>query len=287
MPYAQVAGWGKALPSRVVTTDDLVQMGVETSHEWVVSRTGIKTRHFVEAGRSRRALVLGADTVSMFLDWKDRDTSILFGDGAGAVVLEASQEPGVLSTVLGSDGSGGPLLMVPGGGSRRPFNGDILQNGDQHLHMDGRQVFRWATQMMGKAAESAIRASGLTPQEVDLLIPHQANMRIIDSVAKRLSMPAERVFTNVGEYGNTSAASIPIALCEAIEQGRVKTDDHIVLTTFGAGLSWGAAVIRWGLPLPVEVPPWSRWKQRLRGGWARLRLGVRRRRWKARALLDR
>ncbi|HXG37072.1 MAG TPA: beta-ketoacyl-ACP synthase III, partial [Dehalococcoidia bacterium] len=312
MPYAQITGWGMYVPTKVLTNQDLVNTGLDSSDEWITTRTGIKERHIVakgeatsdlalkaarqalktanvppkdlnlvivatctpdhflpataalvqdrlgavhagamdvnaacsgfvyamimaagqiESGRCKTALVVGADVLSVFVDWQDRRTCVLFGDGAGAVVLQAGDEPGILGTSIGSDGSGANLLIVPAGGTRIPSNQETMRNGHHYLSMNGSQVFRFATQIMGKDAEKVIETSQLTPEDIDLFIPHQANMRIIEAAAKRLKLEPERVFTNVQSYGNTSAASIPIALCEAAEQGKVAPGNHIVLTS--------------------------------------------------------
>ena len=363
MPYTQVAGWGMYVPSRVVTNDHLVQMGLDTSDEWITVRTGIKERRLaaqgeatsdlavkaaqraldvanarpseidliivatctpdhltpataalvqdrlgcnnagavdvnagcsgfvyalglgaaqIESGRARRVLVIGADVLSSYVDWQDRSTCVLFGDGAGALLLQASEEPGVLFTTLGSDGSGASLLVIPAGGSRLPPNGNTVRNGEHYLKMNGQQVFRWATQIIEKAATKTIRASGLTSDQIDLFIPHQANARIIEVASKRLGLDQEKVFVNVSRYGNTTAASIPIALCEAIAMGRVRPDDHILLISFGSGLSWAATVIRWGVPLPVRLSPWRRFRRRLGRRWTSVSSSLRRQRQKAR-----
>ncbi len=220
------------------------------------------------AGGADRVLVVGAETLSSILDWQDRTTAVLFGDGAGAVVLKASDVPGgVLSFVLGADGSGGELLIMPGGGSRHPISEEMLAQGLHRAKMNGPEVFRFATRIMGRAAKQAVRKAGLALEDIDLFIPHQANLRIIKSAAKALKLPPEKVFVNIEQYGNTSAASIPIALCEAIAEGRLKPNDHVVMVAFGAGLTWAAAVVRWGMPLPVPRRP--RWKVAQR--WARYR----------------
>ena len=241
----------------------------------------------IESGRAKRVLIIGADTLSPYINWEDRSTCILFGDGAGALLLQASQEPGVLSTNLGSDGSGADLLMIPAGGSRLPPNGAATNNGDHYLKMNGRPVFRFATQIMEKAATKTLQSSGLTIDDVDLFIPHQANVRIIETVTKRLGLDMNKVFVNLGNYGNTSAASIPIALCEAIEQGRVSPGDHIMLTSFGAGLSWASTIIRWGPPLPIRRSLWRRSKQQVRRRTTFVKSSLRRQRRRARALFER
>ncbi len=367
MRYAQIVGWGMHVPSRVLTNDRFVEMGLDTSDEWIATRTGIEQRRLVaqgeatsdlavkaalqalqtadtpagdvdmiivatctpdhvmpstaslvqdrigainagamdlnaacsgfvyalamgagqiEAKRAKHVLVIGADELSMHLDWKDRATCVLFGDGAGAVLLRASKEPGILSSTMGSDGSGAGLLMIPGGGSRLAANGHAPTSGDRYLRMNGPQIFRWATQMMAKAAASVITNSGMTPEQVDLFIPHQANMRIIEATTRRLGLPLEKVFTNVRDYGNTSAASIPIALCEAIADGRVKPGQNIILASFGAGLSWAAVAMRWGQAVPRQLPPWSPLRHQLETRVAAVRSAIRRQERKVLATID-
>lgn len=231
--------------------------------------------HAIEAGPYQMALVIGAETLSRIVDWTDRRTCVLFGDGAGAVVLKASEHPGgVLSSVLGADGSGGELLMLPGGGSRFPPTPESVSNGMHYLQMDGRRVYRFATRIMARATEQVLEKANLSPEDLSLLIPHQANQRIIDSAVKGLKLEDDQVFINLDRYGNTSSASVPIALCEAVEAGRVKRDDTLVLVGFGAGLTWAAATIRWSVPLPVTPP--SRWRVAVR--WTRYRWATIRRR---------
>jgi len=339
---AQIVGWGSYTPSRVLTNNDLAQM-VETSDEWIYSRTGIRERRiasnphettatmatqaawealrvaglppghldviivatvtpdyafpatsclvqdalgahqaaafdvsagcagFVYAlavangllvsGMYNTALVIGAETLSRIIDWTDRTTCVLFGDGAGAAVLQASSSPGgILSTVLGADGSGGDLLILPAGGSRRPASAETVAQREHYVRMNGREVFRFATRVMAQAAQEAIHMAGLRLEDIDLFVPHQANLRIIEASAKALKVPWEKVFVNLDRYGNTSAASIPIALCEAAETGRLHRGDHVVLVGFGAGLTWAAAVIQWTAPFPMlPRPRWQGW----------------------------
>lgn len=202
---------------------------------------------YVQTGRYENVLVIGAETMSKILDWSDRGTCILFGDGAGAVVVSPCAEgEGILGTVLGSDGAGACLLNIPAGGSRLPLTPDLIAAKQNTLMMKGREVFRFAVDIMGEAAVQALDSVGLSPADVDLFIPHQANIRIITAAAKRLDMPMERVFVNVDRYGNTSAASVPLALYEAWKMGKVQPGNLIVTVGFGAGLTWGANVIRWG-----------------------------------------
>ena len=341
--YAQIVGWGKYVPSQVLTNDDLAKM-VDTSDDWIRARTGIVERRIadprettstmsIKAARAalqvadvtperldliivttatpdylfpataclvqdalgaRRAgafdvlagcsgfvyglgvgsqliisgayenvLVIGAETLSRIMDWTDRNTCVLFGDGAGALLLQASDAPGgVLSFTLGADGSGGDLLMLPGGGSRHPASAETVAQKLHYARMNGREVFRFATRIMGQAAKETIQAAGLKIDDVDLFIPHQANIRIIQSAAKQLRLPMDKVFVNLDRYGNTSCASIPVAFCEAIEEERIKPGDHLVLVSFGAGLTWAAAVVQWHVPLPAPRLPW--WKRLLR-----------------------
>ena len=341
--YAQIVGWGKYVPSHVLTNDDLAKM-VDTSDDWIRARTGIVERRIADprettstmsikaaqaalqvadvaperldliivttatpdylfpataclvqdalgarragafdllagcsgfvyglgvgsqliiSGAYENVLVIGAETLSRIMDWTDRNTCVLFGDGAGALLLQASDAPGgVLSFTLGADGSGGDLLILPGGGSRHPASAETVAQGLHYARMNGREVFRFATRIMGQAAKEAIRAAGLEIDDIDLFIPHQANMRIIQSAAKHLRLPMDKVFVNLHRYGNTSCASIPIAFCEAIEEERIKPGDHLVLVSFGAGLTWAAAVVQWHVPLPAPRLPW--WKRLLR-----------------------
>jgi 3-oxoacyl-[acyl-carrier-protein] synthase-3 len=326
MKYGRIVGWGKSVPSQVLTNFDLAQR-VDTSDEWIVARTGIRRRHiaaegettatmsvaasraalaqaglvpqdldliilattspdmlvppssslvqdmlgaqcgafqlqagctgfvyglaaaqgFISTGLHRNILVIGAETISRNVDWNDRETCVLFGDGAGAVVVQACDEPtGVLSFVLGSDGSGAKhlhLLM----GAREVITQETIARGDHLLRMNGREVFKFATRVMGQVAAEAITQAGMSLSDIDLLIPHQANLRIIELAARHLGLPMNKVFINIQEYGNTSAASIPIALVEAIEQGRCQDGHNLCLVGFGAGLTWAAAVVRWGV----------------------------------------
>ncbi len=328
MRYAKITGWGKYVPSRVLTNFDLEKI-VETSNEWILERTGIRERRIVEpeetvatmsveaakealnraglspedldliilatsspdyhipaaaslvqdmlgadnvpafdlragctgflyalaaatqfivTGTYRNILVIGAEIISKFLDWTDRNTCVLFGDAAGAVVLQPSDYPtGVLSFLLGSDGSQADALIVYGGGSKYPFSQEVLDRKLHHLRMDGPRVFKFAVKTMVQSVREIMASANLLPDEVSLIIPHQANHRIIQAAAKELGIPMEKFYINLDRYGNTSAASIPVALCEAIEEGRVKDGDNIILVSFGAGLTWGACAIRWGV----------------------------------------
>lgn len=204
------------------------------------------------AGSVRNAVVIGAETLSRLLDWKDRATCVLFGDGAGAVVLEASNASlGIESAVLHSDGSKGDLLYVPGGATRLPASAETVAQGMHFIRMQGGEVFKLAVKSMADAAEEALVEAGLTRDDIALLVPHQANLRIIEGVARRLRFPMEKVFVNIQRYGNTSAASIPIALAEAADSGRLRKGDKVLLVAFGGGFTWGASVLEWyGVPIP-------------------------------------
>jgi 3-oxoacyl-[acyl-carrier-protein] synthase-3 len=334
--YAHIVGWGKAVPDRVLTNDELATL-VDTSDEWIRQRTGIVERRIVRDGETTFtlareaaqaaldvagvdparidlvlvatvtpeyalpataclvqdalgadkaaafdlsagcsgfvygvslaadllisgtydcALVVGAETLSRIVDWTDRGTCVLFGDGAGAVVLQSSDVPGgVLSSVLGSDGSGGDLLIQPAGGSAHPSSAETLANRQHYVQMQGREVFRFASRIMPEASREVLEKAHLSVEDVALFVPHQANDRILRASARGLGVPEDLMFSNLSRYGNTSAASIPIALCEAIDEGRIKRDDLIVAVGFGAGLTWAAAAIRWSLPVPVAARP--------------------------------
>ena len=367
MTHAQITGWGMYVPSTVITNDAFVKMGLDTSDDWITSRTGIEQRFLVgvdeatsdlavkaglqalavaethgsevdlvvvatctpdhvmpstasivqnrlgatgagamdvnaacagfvyalnmaagliESGRAKTILVIGADELSIYLNWKDRNTCILFGDGAGAVLLKAGDEPGIMSSTMGSDGSGAGLLTIPGGGSRFRMSGNGKKPASQYLTMNGPQVFRWATQMMTGAAEQVIASSGLNSEEIDLFIPHQANMRIIESTAKRLGLAPDKVFANVDRYGNTSAASIPIALCEALDKGLIKVGDNVVLTSFGAGLSWAAVALRWSTEIPERLSPWVPFRQTFETRVAAVRSALRRQQRRVGTVID-
>ena len=214
---------------------------------------------FIETGNSKRILVIGAELISRWIDYEDRSTCILFGDGAGAVVVEATEEPsGVLSSVLGSDGSKADLLILPGGGSVHPPSQETLDNKLNYVRMNGSEVFKFATRTLGSSLREAIRDAGLTSDDIDLFIPHQANLRIIESAARQAGLPMEKVFVNIQKYGNTSAASIPIALCEALETGVARVGDTLAFVAFGAGLSWASAVVK--LVEREQPPPTGIWR---------------------------
>jgi len=341
-PSAQITGWGRYLPAKVVTNEDLARV-VDTSDEWIRTRSGIVERHIVgpkewtsvmavraarnalavadlsprkldavivttatpdqpvpstasvvqdalgaahaaafdvnagctgfiygvviangliAAGTHRNVLVIGADTLSRFTDWTDRSTCVLFGDGAGAVLLQPSESSaGVLSVTLGSDGFGADLLTVPAGGSRLPASQETVDKGLHYIKMNGSEVFKFAVNKVVKATNHVVAQAGLRPEDIALVIPHQANLRIIQAAARGLKMPEEQFYVNIDRCGNTSSASIPMALTEAIEGRRVKQGDYLVLVGFGAGLTWGAVLLRWGVPAVVAQP--SAWRSLL------------------------
>lgn len=323
--YGNIVGWGKYVPSRVITNADL-EKTLDTSDEWIVARTGIRERRIVEDGETTSSmsvaaanmalhkagvspkeldliivassspdyltppvssqvqhalgankaaaftlvtgctgfiyalataqqfiasgtyntiLVVGAELLSRFIDWTDRSTCVLFGDGAGAVVLRATLTPsGVLGCILGSDGSGGDHLILPAGGSTHPPSLETIEKKMHTIRMNGREVFKFATRVLGKALRQAIQQAGLKTQDIDLFIPHQANVRIIQSAAKFAGLPKEKIFINIHKYGNTSAASIPIALAEAMDEGRARIGSTLAFVAFGAGLTWASAVVK-------------------------------------------
>jgi 3-oxoacyl-[acyl-carrier-protein] synthase-3 len=201
----------------------------------------------VASGRYRRALLIGAEKLSSIVDWQDRGTCLLFGDGAGAAVIGPSDTPGIglIGTRLGALGEDTDLLCIPAGGSRTPTTPETLARGDQFIKMKGKEVFKLAVRVMEEAARDILEQHGLAAAQIGLVIPHQANLRIIDAIAQYLELPVERFFVNVDRYGNTSAASIPIALDEARRAGRIKPGDLTLLVAFGAGLTYGSALIRW------------------------------------------
>lgn len=201
---------------------------------------------FIKNGTYQNALIIGAETLSKILDWEDRNTCVLFGDGAGAVVLERTQEGcGILSSYLGADGANGGALYQPAGGSRMPASAQTLADRLHYVKMDGSEVFKFAVRVMGKAALEAIKRAELNLEEIDFMIPHQANIRIIEAASKRLKLPLDKIYVNLHQYGNMSAASIPVALDEAVRGNRIKKDDKIVLVAFGGGLTWASMVIKW------------------------------------------
>ena len=316
--YSRIAGTGAYLPERVLTNFDLEKM-IDTTDEWIRTRTGIERRHiaaddeatsdlseracraaldaaglapadidlvvvgtctpdlvfpnvacllqermgmsgaafsieaacsgfvyalsvadkFIRAGQAGRALVCGAEVMSRIIDWTDRETCVLFGDGAGAVVLEASEEAGILYTDLGADGRYRNLLYADSGVSR------VKEEGEAALVMKGNEVFKVAVRTLGRMVDRALADNGLEQGEIDWFVPHQANLRIISATARRIGLPMERVVLTVGEHGNTSAASIPLALDTAVRDGRIKPGDLVLMEAFGGGFTWGSSLVRY------------------------------------------
>ena len=279
MLRSQIAGCGAYLPKRVLTNAELAKT-VDTSDQWIVERTGIRQRHiaapgertsdlaimasraaiesavcsgfvyglavadnFIRAGQAGTVLLIGAETFSRILDWEDRATCVLFGDGAGAVVLRAVEMNGdngdrcVLSTHLHSDGRQRHLLFVDGGPSSTQTVG--------HLRMSGRDVFRSAVGLLAAAADEALEANAMSPDDIDWLVPHQANKRIMDATLRKLGLPAEKMICTIERHANTSAASIPLALAEASGDGRIKPGQIVLIEGMGGGFTWGSAMIRW------------------------------------------
>jgi 3-oxoacyl-[acyl-carrier-protein] synthase III len=199
----------------------------------------------VAAGLASHALVVGGDVLSRILDWSDRGTAVLFGDGAGAVVLERVSEGGFLGFELGADGSGGPQLYLPAGGSRSPATAETVAEHKHYVQMNGREVFKFATRVLVTSAEKVLAECGKTIDDVDVYIPHQANVRIIDHAAEKLGIPKEKIVVNVERYGNTSSGSIPLALADAQAEGRLQEGALVLMTGMGAGLTWGSGLIEW------------------------------------------
>ena len=323
---AHITGWGRYVPSQVLSNADLERM-VDTSDDWIVTRTGIRERRvaaadettasmaavaglrairtagldpdeidlillatltpdywmpstaalvkeaigntraaamdvaaacsgfvyayataqaWITGGLAKHVLVIGAELLTRFLDYTDRGTCILFGDGAGAVVLSASDEPGgSLGIELTTEPQGAYMIWLPAGGAKSPPSAETIVRGEHYIRMEGRETYRFATKTMATVALESVRKSGLEPSDVELFIPHQANIRIIEAVAKGLDLPMDRMYTNVDRYGNTSAASVPIALAEAVNEGRVQIGDDICLVAFGAGFTSGAVTVNW------------------------------------------
>ncbi len=325
-PVAYIAGTGRGLPATVMTNHDFAAMGIETSHDWIVERSGIVERRIAKngestamlaseaarqamkkanvhagdidtiilstatpdkllpstavdvqaelgatraaafdvsaactgwlygmivaegmmtSGASETVLVIGAEKMSSIVDWKDRSTCVLFGDGAGAVVLKRAEAgKGILSSFMRSDGKLADLLHRPSGGASVPMTEAILADRSHFVQMAGREVFKHAVRSMSEAADRALDAARLTSEDIDIMIPHQANIRIIEATAKHAGIPMEKVYVNVDRFGNTSSASIPIALDEAIERGKIKEGTTALLVAFGAGFTWASMIVR-------------------------------------------
>ena len=323
--HVSITGVGSGVPDHVLTNDDLARV-LDTSDEWIWTRTGIRERRVAVAdealsdfclpaartaiersgipasaidlvivatvtpdmvfpataavlaaelgateaaaydlsagctgfmyalaqaygmlagGLCRTALVVGGDVLSKIVDWSDRTTCIVFGDGAGAVVLERVERGGFLGFELGADGSRGPDLYLPAGGSREPATVESVARGDHYVKMNGREVFKFATRVLVSSARKLLDMCGVTVEEIDVYVPHQANVRIIEYAVERLGIPRDRVVMNVDKYGNTSSGSIPLALAEAVDDGRVRKGDLVLMTGMGAGLTWGSGLMEW------------------------------------------
>lgn len=325
-----IVGLGSAVPPKIVTNEDLIKMGVDTSDEWVRTRSGIEARRFVDKGQAtsdlalqaskkaienaglnpgdidliivatctpdyllfpsvacmlqnelgisqskipafdisaactgfiyalkigqefikggsvKNVLVVGADVYSPFLNWKDRTTCVLFGDGAGAVVLsEIDKDKGLLAITINADGSGKDLMGVKAGGSKCEITPKIIEAGENKVFMNGKQIFKWATNIIVDSIEKTLQMCELKKEDIDLFIAHQANIRIIDYACKKLNLSQENVYVNISKYGNTSAASIPLALDEAWQMNKLKEDMIVAIVGFGAGLTYGAGIIKW------------------------------------------
>lgn len=207
----------------------------------------VMAQQTIASGMYNCALVIGAELLSKLVDWEDRSTCVLFGDAAGAAILQpVSEGRGILASVLGSEGAGACHLQMPAGGSRLPASAETVANRLHYIKMDGTEVFKFAVRVMNEASVEVMKKAGIEREDLDLLIPHQANIRIIDGAMKRLKLGPEKVVVNLDRYGNTSSASIPVALTEALTEGRVKDGDELVLVSFGAGLVWAAVALRWG-----------------------------------------
>lgn len=233
-----------AFPSSSALIADALGMPDAAAYDLSAGCTGFvyaiaQAHGMLAAGLAKRALVVGADVLSKILDWSDRSTLVLFGDGAGAVVMERVEQGGFLGFELGADGGGGANLWLPGSGSRK------FEDPDRYVKMNGREVFKFATRVMVTSAEAILEECGKSMADVDVYVPHQANVRIIDHAARKLGVPEEKIVVNVHKYGNTSSGSIPLALADAADDGRLKPGKLVLLTGMGAGLTWGSALIEW------------------------------------------
>lgn len=202
-------------------------------------------QQFIETGAVKKALVVGVEILSSITDWTDRNTCVLFGDGAGACIMSPVKKGGIISTYLGSDGTQSDLMMLPAGGSRHPATHETVNKKMHYIKMQGKELFKLAVNIMADAANKAIKKAKLKCKDIDCVIPHQANIRILLAVAKKLGLSSDKIYLNIERYGNMSSASTAIALCEAVRKGRIKKGDIVVLDAFGAGLVWGACVIKW------------------------------------------
>ena len=237
------------------STAAIVQNNINASNAWGFDLSaacsgflyGLETgSKLIESKKYNKIMVIGVDTMTSILDFKDRETCIIFGDGAGGVILEnATNNNGIISSILRTDGSGAKDLRVFAGGSRKPATNNTIKNREHYIRQDGKKVFKFAVKRMAEVSEKILKDNGLTGNDIDLFIPHQANKRIIDATRKRCGISEDKVFININKYGNTTAGTIPICLNEAIEDKRIKTGDYILLSAFGSGFTWGSILIKW------------------------------------------
>jgi 3-oxoacyl-[acyl-carrier-protein] synthase-3 len=232
----------------------------------------------IQSGSMNTVLIIGSETLSKIVNWEDRSTCVLFGDGAGAFVLQGSKVPGgILTSVLRSDGSGGDLLKVPAGGSAMPASYDSLRGNLHTITMNGREVFRFATRVMADACREVISEAGMTMDDIDFIVPHQANVRIIEAAARNLDLPLDMFIMNMDKYGNTSAASIPLALCEAVSDNRIKPYNNLIFVAFGGGLTWGATLVTWDVTKTTSSNQvWHKLRRQALYRVARIRSAIRR-----------
>ena len=237
------------------STAAIVQNNINASNAWGFDLSaacsgflyGLETgSKLIESKKYNKIMVIGVDTMTSILDFKDRETCIIFGDGAGGVILEnATNNNGIISSILRTDGSGAKDLRVFAGGSRKPATNNTIKNREHYIRQDGKKVFKFAVKRMAEVSEKILKDNGLTGNDIDLFIPHQANKRIIDATRKRCGISEDKVFININKYGNTTAGTIPICLNEAVEEKRIKTGDNILLSAFGSGYTWGSILIKW------------------------------------------
>ena len=237
------------------STAAIVQNNINASNAWGFDLSaacsgflyGLETgSKLIESKKYNKIMVIGVDTMTSILDFKDRETCIIFGDGAGGVILEnATNNNGIISSILRTDGSGAKDLRVFAGGSRKPATNNTIKNREHYIRQDGKKVFKFAVKRMAEVSEKILKDNGLTGNDIDLFIPHQANRRIIDATRKRCGISEDKVFININKYGNTTAGTIPICLNEAVEDKRIKTGDYILLSAFGSGYTWGSILIKW------------------------------------------
>ena len=213
----------------------------------------VTAHQFVAAGSYKNILIVGSEILTRFMNWQDRATSVLFGDGAGACIMQATTEPcGLLSFELGSDGSGADYLLVPAGGAAEPINATTYAQGRHYVRMNGREVFKFATRVIGQSCQRVLAKAGLGIEDIDWIVPHQANMRIIRAAARAMDVPLEQFVINIEKYANTGAASVPIAICEALDSGQIQPDDTLLVSSFGAGLTWATAILQMA-PTPQHI----------------------------------